>query len=83
MIDDEIDFHDEFRNVTPLAWKWNDYAKRRNDFFREQRKKFLIGPEHILSIREFEKMEMFGWQCHPRKSGSIARLLLFLDPSLS
>ena len=54
LIDDEINFHDKFWNG---GWKWVDYAKRENDFFREQRKIFLMGPEHIRSIEESNQRE--------------------------
>ena len=57
LIDDEINFHDKFWNGVGKGWKWVDYAKRENDFFREQRKMFLMGPEHIRSIEESNERE--------------------------
>lgn len=56
LINDEINFHDKFWNGKETErWKWDNYAKRENDVFRDERTKFLMGPEHIHSNRETRK----------------------------
>lgn len=61
LIDDEINFHDKFWNGKETErWKWDDYAKRENDVFRDERTEFLMGPEHIHSNRE-ETRKRAAW----------------------
>ena len=63
LIDDEINFHDKFWNGTETErWKWDDYVKRANDVFRDERTIFLMGPEHIRSIRETRKRAQWNFR---------------------
>jgi len=63
LIDDEINFHDKFWNGTETErWKWDDYVKRENDVFRDERTNFLMGPEHIRSIRESRKRAQWNFR---------------------